>query len=602
MKAPRHPVLPSVLLAIVAALLWLASPGQAGSPIRTVASAPPEHVFPFSASLPPTSTPTPSPTPTLEPDPEYIILQYVVTNYPDWSCLGPYGPFGNRYIDDCNPYGFFSHPTSGYVNRYDSAAEAQAAWQVRRNMICPEFPICVDTYYRGYHGYEAGNENYPNAYYEAYYPASVWLMGAASVDDTHFNGAPLVAEAILDAAYTLGYIGNGTATPGTATPTPPRTITTSPTQQTPTGTSSPQTSPTQDARPDLTGNLSWVAVCPAPVLRLTTIMTGQPSSYAPTSTMRLTNNIGEYLDFPVPDLQGSSDSYSYNCEVGPCLPGSWATRHPFTLTVDFNNNVGERDEINNDYVLIYPPPVPTPCGSTPTYTPTPLVTATAISGCEVVFADMPPGSTFYEFVRCLACQEIVGGYACGGPGEPCIPPDNPSYYRPSASVSRGQLSKVVVLATRWQGASGMEPFADVPFGSTFHNYIVRLYDLGYIAGYPCGGPSEPCDQQSRPYFRPNAGATRGQICKIVAQAANINDPIPPDRQTFEDVPPGSTFWIWIERLAAPLRNVVQGYSCGNPEPCVPPDNRPYFRPNHLTMRGQIAKIVSNTFFPGCRAR
>ncbi|MGA7732140.1 MAG: hypothetical protein WCD37_12820, partial [Chloroflexia bacterium] len=205
-------------------------------------------------------------------------------------------------------------------------------------------------------------------------------------------------------------------------------------------------------------------------------------------------------------------------------------------------------------------------------------------------------------VRCLACQEIVGGYACGGPGEPCIPPDNYSYYRPSASVSRGQLSKVVVLATGWQGASGMEPFSDVQFGSTFHSFIVRLYDLGYIAGYPCGGPGEPCDQQSRPYFRPNAGATRGQICKIVAQAANINDPIPPDQQTFEDVPPGSTFWLWIERLAAPLRNVVQGYSCGNSEPCVPPDNRPYFRPNHLTTRGQIAKIVSNAFFPGCRTR
>jgi hypothetical protein len=28
-------------------------------------------------------------------------------------------------------------------------------------------------------------------------------------------------------------------------------------------------------------------------------------------------------------------------------------------------------------------------------------------------------------------------------------------------------------------------------------------------------------------------------------------------------------------------------------------NRPYFRPNADVTRGQAAKIVANTFFPGC---
>lgn len=214
------------------------------------------------------------------------------------------------------------------------------------------------------------------------------------------------------------------------------------------------------------------------------------------------------------------------------------------------------------------------------------------------FTDVSEGSAFYPYVRCLACQQIVGGYDCGGPGEPCDPQHN-SYYRPASHVSRGQLSKIVVLAISWHGQYSAEPFADLPLGSTFHDYVGRLHDLGYISGYRCGGPGEPCDAQNRPYFRPNAGSTRGQVSKIIAQAADINDPVPSDRQTFEDVHPESTFWVWIERLAAPARGAIQGYACGGPgEPCVPP-GRPYFRPNALTTRGQVAKIVANSFFAGC---
>ena len=39
---------------------------------------------------------------------------------------------------------------------------------------------------------------------------------------------------------------------------------------------------------------------------------------------------------------------------------------------------------------------------------------------------------------------------------------------------------------------------------------------------------------------------------------------------------------------------------GNPpEPCVHPQDRPYFRPNNNATRGQTSKIVANTFFPAC---
>ena len=55
------------------------------------------------------------------------------------------------------------------------------------------------------------------------------------------------------------------------------------------------------------------------------------------------------------------------------------------------------------------------------------------------FTDVPSGSTFYSYIRCLACRGIVGGYPCGGPSEPCPGP----YFRPNNQVTRGQVNKIV---------------------------------------------------------------------------------------------------------------------------------------------------------------
>jgi hypothetical protein len=69
-------------------------------------------------------------------------------------------------------------------------------------------------------------------------------------------------------------------------------------------------------------------------------------------------------------------------------------------------------------------------------------------------------------------------------------------------------------------------------------------------------------------------------------------------QTFEDVPPGSTFYTETEQLFA--LGAINGYPCGNAgEPCVPPTNRPYFRPGNNVTRGQTTKIVVIAFLPEC---
>ena len=100
-------------------------------------------------------------------------------------------------------------------------------------------------------------------------------------------------------------------------------------------------------------------------------------------------------------------------------------------------------------------------------------------------------------------------------------------------------------------------------------------------------------------FRPNAGATRGQLVKIASESAGFDDEIAPDYYTFTDVEPGHTFWIYIERLLLNRPDAIAGYPCGGPgEPCDS-ENRPYFRPNNGVTSGQASKILRNTFFPGC---
>jgi len=210
--------------------------------------------------------------------------------------------------------------------------------------------------------------------------------------------------------------------------------------------------------------------------------------------------------------------------------------------------------------------------------------ATLHEHLNLMFTDILPGSTFFSNITCLACRGIVSGFSDGT-------------FKPNNQVTRGQLSKIVSNAAGFSDPQPNQMFQDVPVGSTFQVYVGRLASRGYINGYPCGGAGEPCQPGNLPYFRPNNNATRGQISKIDANAAGFSDP--PSGQQFEDVAVGSAFYTFTYRLVS--RGVMSGYPCGGAgEPCVPPANLPYFRPNNNATRGQTSKIVANTFFPDCQ--
>jgi hypothetical protein len=212
-------------------------------------------------------------------------------------------------------------------------------------------------------------------------------------------------------------------------------------------------------------------------------------------------------------------------------------------------------------------------------TPTPIPTP---QPCEIVFTDVPQSNTFYPYVRCLACRSILGGYSDGT-------------FRPNNSITRGQIAKIVSNAVNATQEPGPQVYEDVPPANTFYVFINRMSLMHVMSGYECGGTSEPCGTDNKPYFRPNANATRGQISKIVSNAAAYSEDH--TTQTFEDVPPSHAFHTWIERLAT--HGMMGGYACGSAgEPCGA-GNKPYFRPNANATRGQISKIVGNGFYPGC---
>lgn len=191
-----------------------------------------------------------------------------------------------------------------------------------------------------------------------------------------------------------------------------------------------------------------------------------------------------------------------------------------------------------------------------------------VPGCVPYFTDVFTNEYFYPGVQYLFCKLVVSGY---------LEPDQTVTYRPYKNTTRGQFSKMIVLAYNIPAYDpGTPTFTDVPRTDTFFAYVEAAYNAGIISGY--------ADRT----FRGSSPITRGQLSKLVVGAAQwpIDTSGGPH---FADVPPGSTFYEVIE--TAFNNGVITGYSCGGvDEPCDT-QNRPYFRVGNYTTRGQIAKIL-----------
>ena len=234
-------------------------------------------------------------------------------------------------------------------------------------------------------------------------------------------------------------------------------------------------------------------------------------------------------------------------------------------------------------------PGPPPATAAPTRTPAlPTSTATPFAPS---FTDVHPADYFYTPVMYLATHGVVSGYGDDS-------------FRPYSSTTRSQLVKIVVLGFNiplQAPTGGAYSFQDVPSSHPFFGYVETAAARNVVSGYTCGTvPAEPCvPPANRPYFRPYAAVTRGQLAKIVSSAAAWPPIAPTGPGMFADVLPGTAFYAFVE--TAYCHGIVSGYNCGGPgEPCDP-QNRPYYRQYNNAVRGQIAKIVYGaiTGAPAC---
>jgi S-layer family protein len=180
------------------------------------------------------------------------------------------------------------------------------------------------------------------------------------------------------------------------------------------------------------------------------------------------------------------------------------------------------------------------------------------------YSDVPPTDTFYTYIECLSRHRAVSGVAGW------VDDSNNDQFRPGAAVTRVQAIKAIIRA---MGLPLQFPatatFTDVPRSHPDFRYVETAVYYGIINGY--------ADHT----FRPDAGLTRGQMCKVIVIAGqvrygwSINTTGAPH---FVDVPQGSTFFDWIE--TAYNRQMINGYANG------------YFYPNNPTTRGQLAKMLS----------
>ncbi len=237
-----------------------------------------------------------------------------------------------------------------------------------------------------------------------------------------------------------------------------------------------------------------------------------------------------------------SASYRLSSTVGQAIAGS-------SGSANYRARMGDRQAFG----AATPGPTHTPAPPTPT------------PPCPVAFVDIN-GNVFYGAIVYLYCHHAVNG-------------TDASHYTPAGTSTRGQFAKVVVLGfglTFYTPSAGTQDFHDVAPGYFAYLYIETGFHNGILSGFDPGscaahGVQYPC-------YLPNIPITRGQLTKLVVNAAHYPLFTPSGGiQTYNDVPPNNVFFVSIE--TAHHKGVINGY----------PDRT--FRPNNNIRRDEMAQIV-----------
>jgi hypothetical protein len=199
------------------------------------------------------------------------------------------------------------------------------------------------------------------------------------------------------------------------------------------------------------------------------------------------------------------------------------------------------------------------------------------------FDDVPDTNSAVRHIAAIADAGIAGGTSA-----------SPPLFSPWAGVTRAQMAKFLCIAAGKEPLNHDAPtFADVPKSLWAYGYIERLADAASWGGTP---PTSGCKiVGTAKYFCPFELVTREQMAKFLCIAAG-KEPMPSCNGRFADVPSGSLFCTFIERLADaaswPGGNpVTAGCACPSG---YPPGSKCYCPKSNVT-RGQMAVFLVRVF-------
>jgi len=123
------------------------------------------------------------------------------------------------------------------------------------------------------------------------------------------------------------------------------------------------------------------------------------------------------------------------------------------------------------------------------------------------FTDVPSSDTFYQYIETAHLRDVVGGYQDGT-------------FRPGNSVTRGQATKMLVIAHGWALIDPATPsFPDVPRGHWSYKYVETAFSRGVVSARNDG------------LFGPDEVIVRAELCKMLALTMQAGlrpeDPGPP---------------------------------------------------------------------------
>lgn len=190
-----------------------------------------------------------------------------------------------------------------------------------------------------------------------------------------------------------------------------------------------------------------------------------------------------------------------------------------------------------------------------------LLLATIIvqpASANVRFEDVATTSDTYEEIQYLISLGAIKGYEENGK----------TYYKPNASVTRGQAAKMVVVA------SGNQPlkvttssYSDVKVGTEVSTYIERARQLGFF-------------EQRSGKFKPNDPLTREEMSYVLAKAFNLDTSIYKDiANPFPDVNDSNTYSSYIKTI---YYNGITKGSNGN------------YMPKSSVTRAQFASFIARS--------